>query len=96
MRLVLLAPILAGLVLGCASAPPNSSLKMSGAMGDAAVTIDDQLIGTLKYIEKHGVSLAPGKHRLTVEKSGYFPYDKLVEATGGPIRVEVVLDPIPD
>ncbi|MFO0614092.1 MAG: hypothetical protein U0414_15980 [Polyangiaceae bacterium] len=96
MRALAFVSIGLGVLAGCASAPPHSSLRVSGSIGDAAVTIDDQLIGTLKYVEKHGVSLAPGKHRLTVEKSGYFPYDKLLDATGGPIRVEVVLDPIPD
>lgn len=87
---------LALVVAACAGTPPNTSLKVSGAVGDAAVTIDDQLIGTLKFVEKHGVSLPPGRHRVTVEKPGYFPYDKLVEAAGSPVSIEVVLEPIPD
>jgi hypothetical protein len=58
--------------------------------------VDDQLIGSLKFVEKHGLSLPAGQHRITVEKNGYFPFDKLVEATGGPIQLDVVLEPIPD
>lgn len=96
MRALVPAFVLALLASGCAGAAPNTSLKVSGEMGDAAVTIDDQLIGTLKFVEKHGVSLPPGKHRLTVEKPGYFPFDKLVDASGSPVGVEVVLEPIPD
>lgn len=84
------------LLSACAAAPPNSSLRVSGEVDDAAVTIDDQLIGTLRFVEKHGVSLPPGQHRLTVEKLGYFPFDKLVESTGSPIQIDVVLVPIPD
>lgn len=91
-----LAASLAASVAGCASAAKNTSLRISGDVGDAAVTVDDQLIGTLKYVQKHGVSLPLGRHRLTVEKNGYFPFDKLVDATGAPVQVDVVLVPIPD
>lgn len=91
-----LAPVLLAGLAACAGAPPNSSLRVSGELDDAAVTIDDQLIGTLKFVEKHGVSLPPGRHRLTVEKLGYFPFDKLVEASGALIQVDIVLVPIPD
>jgi hypothetical protein len=37
-----------------------------------------------------------GQHRITVEKEGYFPWDKLVEADRQPIHLEVELVPIPD
>jgi hypothetical protein len=52
----------------------------------------------VKYVGKRGVALPPGTHRVTVEKVGYFPFDKLVEATegSGPIELDVALEPIPE
>ncbi|MRG90760.1 PEGA domain-containing protein [Polyangium spumosum] len=93
---------LAGLCLlaaACApSAPATVSLRMKGNAPDAFVTIDDMQIGALAFVAKRGVALPPGKHRITVEKSGYFPWDRLVEAREGdpPIRLEVELVKIPD
>jgi hypothetical protein len=71
---------------------------MVGTPPDARVTIDDRMIGTLALIVKHGVALPPGQHRITIEKPGYFPMDRLVEAQegSGPIRIEVALVPIPE
>ncbi len=63
---------------------------------DAAVTIDEEYIGPLGYVAARGVRLPAGKHRITVEKPGYFPWDRLVEATTQPIQLDVVLEPIPD
>ncbi len=87
-------------LLACAACagPSTVSLKLSGNVPDALVTIDDQPLGTVKYVGKRGVALPPGVHRLTVEKHGYFPFDLLVEAKEGegPVVVEVEMEPIPD
>jgi hypothetical protein len=76
----------------------TTSLRVNGADLDASVTIDDRYLGPLAYVAKRGVALPPGKHRVTVEKPGYFPWDKLVEAHDGdpPIRLDVQLVKIPD
>jgi hypothetical protein len=76
----------------------TTSLRVKGTVLDASVTIDDQYIGTFAYVAAKGVALPPGKHRITVEKAGYFPWDKLVESRGGeePIQLDVVLTKIPD
>lgn len=63
---------------------------------DAAVTIDEEYIGPLGYVSARGVKLPEGKHRITIEKPGYFPWDRLVEAGTAPIHFDVVLEPIPD
>jgi len=83
---------------GCAAAAPGRtvSLRVKGNVGDASVTIDDQYIGALAYVAAHGVALPPGQHRVTVEKVGFFPWDKLVEARREPIQLEVQLTRIPD
>ena len=71
-------------VLACApSAPATVSLRMKGNAPDAFVTIDDMQIGALAFVAKRGVALPPGKHRITVEKPGFFPWDRLVEAREG-------------
>jgi hypothetical protein len=82
----------------CAGAPPTTSLRVKGAPGDASVTIDDRYIGPFAYVARRGVAMPPGKHRVTVEKPGYFPWDRLVEAHEGdpPVQLDVTLTKIPD
>jgi hypothetical protein len=63
---------------------------------DAAVLIDEEYIGPLGYVAARGVRLPIGKHRITVEKPGYFPWDRLVEADRDAIHLEIQLEPIPD
>jgi hypothetical protein len=63
---------------------------------DASVFIDEEFIGPLTFVVVHGVRLPIGKHRITVQKAGYFPWDRLVEADRQPISLDVVLEPIPD
>jgi hypothetical protein len=97
MRLILLL----GVMLATACAPAvtrTASLRMKGNVRDASVTIDDQYVGALAYVAARGVALPAGKHRITVEKSGYFPWDRIVEAgeSGAPIELDVVLVKIPD
>ena len=86
-------------LLGAACTPMASqkvSLRMKGNVRDASVTIDDQYVGALAYVAARGVALPPGKHRITVEKTGYFPWDRIVEADEAPIHLDVVLTKIPD
>ncbi|HVW26426.1 MAG TPA: PEGA domain-containing protein [Polyangiaceae bacterium] len=63
---------------------------------DALVTIDEEFIGPLAYVAAHGVRLPLGKHRITVERTGYFPYDAIIEADDRPLSLDVQLKPIPD
>ncbi|UQA56283.1 PEGA domain-containing protein [Polyangium aurulentum] len=84
---------------GChENAPRTVSLRVAGNTPDASVTIDDQYIGVFAFVQKRGVALPPGKHRITVEKAGYFPWDRLVEAKEGdpPIKLDVALVKVPD
>lgn len=87
------------LATACApTRPPTVSLRVTGTVRDAHVTIDDQYLGALAYVAKKGVALPPGPHRITVEKNGYFPWDKVVVANEGdpPIKLDIVLVEIPD
>ena len=82
-------------IAGCGGAQAIR-LNMAGNVADATVTIDDVLLGSLAYVQRHGVALPPGKHRITVEKAGYFPWDRLIEATDQPIKLDVKMEPVPD
>jgi len=80
------------------SRPATVSLRVSGNVRDAHVTIDDQYLGAFAFVAKKGVALPPGPHRITVEKTGYFAWDKVVVANEGdpPIKLDVILVEIPD
>jgi hypothetical protein len=96
---ILTPAVLAAALAACAGAAPRTtSLRVGGAAPDASVTVDDRYLGSFALVSKRGVALPPGKHRITVEKTGFFPWDKLVEAHEGdpPIQLDVTLTPIPD
>jgi TctA family transporter len=92
--------ILLGACPGCGPQPRAAvSLSMAYANktpADASVSIDEQYIGPLGYVAAHGVRLPEGQHRISVTKSGYFPWDRLVTASTEPLKLEVALEPIPD
>ena len=93
---LLLALAALALASGCQIIPPTTSLRVKGSPADASVTIDDQYLGALGFVAAHGVALPPGKHRITVAKVGFFPWDRLVEAKEEPIHLDIVLTRIPD
>ena len=66
------------------------------APSDASVMIDEEYIAPLAYVAAHGVRLPEGEHRITVQKEGFFPWDKLVVAGRDPITLNVDLVRIPD
>lgn len=91
--------VLAGHVL--AACGPRASFRLQLARTertppDASVTIDEQYVAMLGEVTARGVRLPEGEHRITVEREGYFPWDRIVVSDGKPIRLEVDLVPIPD
>jgi len=64
--------------------------------GDASVFIDEEYVGPLGYVAAHGVRLPVGEHRVTVERDGFFPWDRLVVADRKTIELNVDLVPVPD
>jgi hypothetical protein len=74
------------------------SLRVRGAPADATVVLDDATLGTFDFVAAHGVALPPGLHRVSVHASGYFPWDRAVEAKegSGPIVLQVAMTPVPD
>jgi PEGA domain len=97
-RTIVVASVCLALAACTPPRPPTVSLRVTGNVPDAGVTIDDQYLGAFAFVAKKGVALPPGQHRITVEKNGYFPWDKVVVANEGdpPIKLEVILVEIPD
>ncbi len=84
-------------LLGCAAARETVSFRLDANVDDAEVTIDDEHVGSVARVEKRGVALPVGKHRISIEKTGYFPYDAEVEAKPGEVlKLDVALEKIPD
>ncbi len=63
---------------------------------DANVVVDEEYVGPLYLVATQGLRLTVGKHRVTVTRDGYFPWDRLVEADRTPIELAVELVPIPE
>lgn len=96
---IMLACALAIGVNGCTPPPPRTvSMRVKGGSPNAVVHIDDMYIGNFAMVQQRGVALPPGKHRITVELSGHFPWDKLVEVQEGdpPVILDIELKRIPD
>lgn len=82
---------------GVGRAAVSMSVKLSArSPGDASVFIDEEYVGPLGYVAAHGVRLPVGEHRITVQKDGFFPWDRLVVADREAVRLYVDLEPIPD
>ena len=80
---------------------PRAAISLSLAYekktpADASVSIDEQYIGPLGYVGAHSVRLPEGEHRVSVAKTGFFPWDRLITAGRDPIKLDVTLEPIPD
>jgi len=78
--------------------PQTVSLRVHGDVPGAKVRIDDRYLGSFARVKRRGVALPPGKHRISVERNGYFPWDGLIEVEEGdpPVHLEVELRKIPD
>jgi len=63
---------------------------------DASVYIDEEFVGLLGVVAARGVRLPEGEHRISVEKVGYFPWDRLVVSDRKPLYLTVELRKIPD
>lgn len=74
------------------------SLRLRGAMSDATVYIDDLYLGDFAFVQARGVAMPPGKHRISVVRTGYFPWDKDLEVREGDplVALDVQMVPIPE
>lgn len=85
------------LLAGCAGARPTTGkVKLVGAPRDATVIVDDVVVGDLGLVSRYGLKLTKGPHHVSVERAGYFPWDRVVTAGDEPIALEVTLQPLPE
>jgi hypothetical protein len=63
---------------------------------DASVYIDEEFVGPLFYVAARGVRVPTGKHRVSITRDGYFPWDREIEADRQPIMLDVELVAIPE
>jgi PEGA domain len=97
--LVLALSVGGGPIVACQV--PRAAVRLSMARAadtprDATVYIDEQFVGFLGVVAARGVKLPEGEHRITVEKVGYFPWDRRVVSDRQPISLRVELRKIPE
>jgi PEGA domain-containing protein len=88
--------VLGGCAAGVRAAVSLRVERAASTPRDASVYIDEQFVGFLGVVAARGVRLPEGKHRITVEKVGYFPWDELVVSDRKPIALKVELRKVPD
>jgi PEGA domain-containing protein len=91
--------LVAGALGACQAHVAAVSMRMTRAEStprDASVYIDEEFVGFLGVVQARGVRLPEGEHRITVERDGYFPWDRLVISDRTAIALHVELVPIPD
>ena len=99
--LSLLLPLAIAVTIPACFQTPRAVVAMKLQRGrntprDASVTVDEEYVGPLYLVAVQGLRLPVGKHRVTVTREGYFPWDRLVEADRRPIELAVELVPIPE
>ena len=87
------------LLAGCQPqyGPRKTSLRLRGGEpADAMVIVDDQPIAPLGVVARRGMAVLRGRHRITVQRTGYFPWDRVVEADDDMIYLDVSLQKLPE
>lgn len=82
--------------MGMRSAVDMHVTLAPGTPPEALVYIDGNYVGSLAAVATRGVRIVGGTHRLSVEKTGYFPYDTIIESRLDPIHLRVELLKLPD
>ena len=72
------------------------TLVADGAPKRASVFVDNEYVAPLGVVQERGIRLPEGRHFVTVEKAGYFPWDQEVIAGSEPISLNVKMTKIPD
>jgi hypothetical protein len=87
------------LSFGCAVMKPEekATLHVECNMPDAAVLLDDALVGRVADLAKKGVSIEPGFYRVEIRQPGCYPYfGEIKVAEGGVAVVKAELHPLLD
>lgn len=72
-----------------------AQLRVVAEPATASVQIDERFVGAARVLAKQPASVAPGKHRVTIEAPHYFPHDIELELPAGVTSLEIKLRPVP-
>lgn len=88
-----------GVVIGCATMKPEAAgtLHVQCNVPDAAVLLDDAVVGRASDLAKTGKSLRPGFYRVELRHPGYYSYFAEIDVPeGGATAVKAELHPLLD
>ncbi len=84
---------------GCASMQPEAAgtLKLDCNVPDAAVLLDDEIVGRAGEVAKTGKTLRPGFYRVEIRHPAYYPFFTEINVPeGGGTTVKAELHPLLD
>jgi hypothetical protein len=99
MRALSFFVVVLGFCVGCATMKPEAAgtLKVDCNVPEAAVLLDDELIGRAGELAKTGKSLRPGFYRVEIRQPNYYPYFTEINVPeGGATAVKAELHPLLD
>jgi hypothetical protein len=88
-----------GLCFGCATMKPEAmaTLKVECNVPEAAVLLDDAIVGRAAELKKDGKSIHPGFYRVELRHPGYYSFfTEITVAEGGAAAVKAELHPLLD
>jgi hypothetical protein len=88
-----------GLVVGCATMQSEDfgTLRVDCNVPEAAVLLDDQLVGRAADLHKQAKTLRPGFYRVEIQSPGYYSYFTEIDVPeGGQAAVKADLHPTLD
>ena len=91
--------VLVWMAAGCATMKPEAAgtLRVQCSVPDAAVLLDDVLVGRASDLGKAGQSLRPGFYRVELRHPGYYSYFAEIDVPeGGTTDVKAELHPLLD
>jgi hypothetical protein len=91
--------VVVGFAIGCATMKFEEAgvLTVACNVPEAAVLLDDDVVGRAGELQKTGKSLRPGFYRIEIRQPGYYPYFAEVDIPeGGAAAVKAELHPLLD
>ena len=98
-KALFLSVAIVGFCIGCATMRFEESgvLTVECNVPEAAVLLDDDLLGRAGELQKTAKSLRPGFYRIEIRQPGYYPYFAEVDIPeGGAAAVKAELHPLLD
>jgi hypothetical protein len=99
MKTLALLAVTFGFLTGCATMKPEASgtLTVECNVPDAAVLLDDDVVGRAGELKKNGKSLRPGFYRVELRQPGFYPFFTEINVPeGGATAVKAELHPLLD